>query len=110
MCASTTQPALAYVEVHADEKGADRGRVSASSGRVSTPSTASRVERVMTDNGTGYRSMMHALACRALGLRHLRTRLYRPRTNGKAERFIRTMLSGGPTARSTAPQQNAPAR
>ncbi len=53
-----------------------------------------RVERVMTDNGPCYRSIAHALACRALGLRHLRTRPYRPRTNGKAERFIRTMLGG----------------
>ena len=48
----------------------------------------------MTDNGSGYRSALHALACRALGIRHLRTRPYRPRTNGKAERFIRTMLGG----------------
>ena len=53
-----------------------------------------RVEGVMTDNGNGYRSLAHALACRALGLRHLRTRPYRPRTNGKAERFIRTLLDG----------------
>ena len=37
---------------------------------------------------------MHALACKALGIKHLRTRAYRPRTNGKAERFIRTMLGG----------------
>jgi transposase InsO family protein len=51
-----------------------------------------RVERVMTDNGPCYVSIAHTLACRALGLRHLRTRPYRPRTNGKAERFIRTML------------------
>jgi len=50
------------------------------------------VESVMTDNGPCYRSIAHALACRTLGLRHLRTRPYRPRTNGKAERFIRTML------------------
>ena len=50
------------------------------------------VERVMTDNGSAYRSTLHALACRTLGLRHLRTRAYRPQTNGKAERFIRTML------------------
>src|SRR5438874_4976531 len=50
------------------------------------------VERVMTDNGSAYRSTLHALACRALGLRHLRTRPYRPQTNGKAERLIRTML------------------
>ena len=53
-----------------------------------------RVERVMTDNGPCYRSIAHALACRTLGIRHLRTRPYRPRTNGKAERFIRTMLGG----------------
>ena len=51
-----------------------------------------RVERVMTDNGSAYRSTIHAIACHALGIRHLRTRPYRPRTNGKAERFIRTML------------------
>ena len=52
------------------------------------------VERVMSDNGACYRSTLHALACRKLGLRHLRTRPYRPRTNGKAERFIRTLLAG----------------
>ena len=51
------------------------------------------VERVMTDNGSAYRSALHALCCRMLGLRHLRTRPYRPQTNGKAERFIRTMLA-----------------
>jgi transposase InsO family protein len=52
------------------------------------------VERLLTDNGSAYRSTVHALACRALGIRHLRTRAYRPQTNGKAERFIRTMLAG----------------
>jgi transposase InsO family protein/transposase-like protein len=52
------------------------------------------VERVMTDNGSGYRSATHAFACRVMGLRHLRTRPYRPRTNGKAERFIRTLIGG----------------
>jgi transposase InsO family protein len=51
------------------------------------------VEQVMTDNGGAYRAAIHALACRALGVRHLRTRAYRPQTNGKAERFIRTMLA-----------------
>jgi len=51
-----------------------------------------RVEQLLTDNGSGYRSLVHAIACRALGIRHLRTRPYRPQTNGKAERFIRTML------------------
>lgn len=53
-----------------------------------------RVERLMTDNGNAYRSAIHALACKALGIKHLRTRPYRPRTNGKAERFIRTLLGG----------------
>ncbi len=48
----------------------------------------------MTDNGSGYRSTVHQRACRALGIRHLFTRPYRPRTNGKAERFIRTLLAG----------------
>ncbi len=52
------------------------------------------VERLITDNGSAYISTIHALACRALGIRHLRTRPYRPQTNGKAERFIRTMLAG----------------
>jgi transposase InsO family protein len=50
------------------------------------------VERLLTDNGSGYRSTIHAIACRTLGIRHLRTRPYRPQTNGKAERFIRTLL------------------
>jgi transposase InsO family protein len=49
------------------------------------------VERVMTDNGNGYRSRAHAAVCRRLGLKHLRTEPYRPRTNGKAERFIKTL-------------------
>ena len=52
------------------------------------------VERVLTDNGSPYRSMIHAIACRKLGIRHIRSRPYRPQTNGKAERFIRTMLNG----------------
>jgi len=52
------------------------------------------VERLMTDNGSAYRATIHALACKALGIKHLRTRPYRPRTNGKAERFIRTLLGG----------------
>jgi transposase InsO family protein len=50
------------------------------------------IQRVMTDNAPGYRSKLHRKACQALGIRHLFTRPYRPRTNGKAERFIRTLL------------------
>ena len=52
------------------------------------------VERVLTDNGGAYRSAIHAIACKTIGVRHLRTRPYRPQTNGKAERFIRTLLDG----------------
>jgi transposase InsO family protein len=52
------------------------------------------VERVLTDNGSAYISTVHAVACRALGIKHLRPRPRRPQTNGKAERFIRTLLGG----------------
>jgi transposase InsO family protein len=52
------------------------------------------VEGLLTDNGSAYRSAVHAIACRALGVRHLRTRPHRPQTNGKAERLVRTMLAG----------------
>jgi transposase InsO family protein len=48
----------------------------------------------MTENGNAYRSTLHAIACRTLKIKHIRTRPYRPRTNGKAERFIRTLLAG----------------
>jgi len=84
---------LAYAETLPDEKASTAvaflGRALAFYARYGIT-----VERVMTDNGSAYRSTIHALACRALGLRHLRTRAYRPQTNGKAERFIRTMLAG----------------
>ena len=53
-----------------------------------------QVEQLLTDNGSAYRSAVHAIACRTMGIAHLRTRPYRPQTNGKAERFIRTMLGG----------------
>ena len=84
---------LAYVEVLADETG--RSAVGFLRRAIAFYERHGiSVERVMTDNGTAYRSTVHALACRALGVRHLRTRPYRPRTNGKAERFIRTLLGG----------------
>lgn len=51
------------------------------------------VERVLTDNGTGYRSHAFAVACDELGIGHRRTRPYRPQTNGKAERMVRTLLA-----------------
>jgi transposase InsO family protein len=82
---------LAYAEVLADEKAP----TAAGFLRRAVAFFATRgihVERVMTDNGAPYRSQLHAQVCRELGLRHLRTQPYRPRTNGKAERFIQTLL------------------
>ena len=51
-----------------------------------------KVARVMTDNGSCYKSHAFARACKRLGLKHIRTRPYTPKTNGKAERFIQTAL------------------
>jgi transposase InsO family protein len=51
-----------------------------------------RIEQVMSDNGSAYLSRAFAATCQMLNLRHIRTRPYTPRTNGKAERFIQTML------------------
>jgi transposase InsO family protein len=82
---------LAYVEVLRDE----RGPTAAGFLRRAVSWFAERgisVKRVMTDNGSPYISAIHAETCRELRLRHLRTRPYRPQTNGKAERFIQTML------------------
>jgi transposase InsO family protein len=84
---------LAYVEVLPDEKATTvvaflRRAV------IFYQQHGITIERVLTDNGPGYRSTLHAIACRMLGIRHLRTRAYRPQTNGKAERFIRTLLAG----------------
>jgi transposase InsO family protein len=52
-----------------------------------------RVEAILSDNGSAYRAAAHAIACHRLRIKHLRSRPYRPQTNGKAERFIRTMLN-----------------
>jgi transposase InsO family protein len=84
---------LAYVEVLADEQATTAIGFLRRAVRFYRRHGVS-VERVMTDNGSPYRSAVHAIACRTLGIRHLRTRPYRPQTNGKAERFIRTMLAG----------------
>jgi transposase InsO family protein len=84
---------LAYVEVLSDEK-AITAVAFLKRAVAFYAAHGIRVERVMSDNGACYRSTIHAFACRAMGLRHLRTQPYRPRTNGKAERFIRTLLAG----------------
>ena len=84
---------LAYAEVLPDEKATTAIGFLQRALRFYARSGI-RVERVLTDNGSAYVSARHALACRRLGIRHLRTRPYRPQTNGKAERFIRTLLAG----------------
>jgi transposase InsO family protein len=82
---------LAYAEVLADEKaGTALGFLRRAVAFFSSHGIT--VERLLTDNGAAYRSTVHAIACRALGIRHIRTRPRRPQTNGKAERLIRTML------------------
>ena len=84
---------LAYAEVLADERGA----TAAGFLRRALAWFAGfgiEVERVLSDNGSCYRSGAHAQACRELGVRrHMFTRPYRPRTNGKAERFIQTLVN-----------------
>jgi len=81
---------LAHVEVLADEQ---KATVISLHGREVDWFNAQGVEclRVMSDNGPAYVSKAFAKACRILGLRHLRTRPYTPRTNGKAERFIQIL-------------------
>jgi len=81
---------LAYVEVLEDE----RAPTTASFLQRALGFFASsgvRVQALLTDNGSAYRSYLFAASCAQLGLHHLRTRPYRPRTNGKAERFIQTL-------------------
>jgi transposase InsO family protein len=84
---------LAYAEVLTDEKA---------STAIGFLQRASRfyqrygitIERLLTDNGPAYIATAHAIACRRLNIKHLRIRPRRPQTNGKAERFIRTLLAG----------------
>ena len=82
---------LAYTEILADEK-----KESACAFLIRALAFFARhgvaVERVMTDNGSAYRSHDFRELCAQRGLRHIRTRPYTPRTNGKAERFIQTSL------------------
>jgi transposase InsO family protein len=82
---------LAYVEVLADERAESTTTFLRSAVRWFLQHGI-RAECVMTDNGSGYIAQSFAATCHELGLRHLRTRPYTPRTNGKAERFIQTLL------------------
>ena len=100
---------LAYAEVLTDEKAT----TAVAFLRRATQFYARHgihVQALLTDNGSPYISIAHAAACRLLGIRHLRTRPYRPQTNGKAERFIRTLLGGwayGAIYRSSAERTRA---
>ena len=82
---------VAFSQIHTDEK-APSAVAFLEAAVAYYKSLGITVERVMTDNGPCYISNAFRLACRKLGLRHIRTRPYTPRTNGKAERFIQTAL------------------
>jgi len=84
---------LAYAEVLGDERATTAVGFLRRALRFFR-SMGVRVERVMTDNGSAYISRLHARALSLLGVRHVRIRSRRPQTNGKAERFIRTLLDG----------------
>ena len=81
---------LAYAEVLPDEKGPTAAGF-LHRAVAWFASLGVKVEAVISDNGACYRSRAHAATCSELGLRHIFTRPYRPRTNGKAERFIQTL-------------------
>jgi len=83
---------LAYAEVLSDERGATAASF-VNRAIAWFSSFGITVERVLSDNGACYRSRAHATALAELGIRHLFTRPYRPRTNGKAERFIQTLTN-----------------
>jgi transposase InsO family protein len=83
---------LAYAELLIDEKGATCAGFLQRAAAFLSRHGIRRIERIMSDNGSPYISTDFRDAVSALGARHIRTRPYTPRTNGKAERFIQTML------------------
>ena len=89
---------VAYAEIHDDETAATATAVL----RNAVAWFAERgvvIERVLSDNGSCYRSHLWADTCLELGITHKRTRPYRPQTNGKIERFHRTLADGWAYAR-----------
>lgn len=84
---------LAYVEVLPDQKGITAVRFLERALRFFKRHRL-RVQEILTDNGSCYVSRRFRQACKRHGLRHIRTKPYRPQTNGKAERFIQTLLMG----------------
>jgi len=82
---------LSFTQIHPDEKAVSA--VNHLRAAVAWYKTLGvKVTRVMTDNGSCYKSLAFAKTCKALKLRHIRTKPYTPKTNGKAERFIQTAI------------------
>ena len=80
-----------FVQMHADEKkGSAIEFLKASVAHYAAHGVT--IKRLLTDNGSAYRSKLFNLTCQALGIKHSFTRPYTPQTNGKAERFIQTCL------------------
>jgi transposase InsO family protein len=84
---------IAYAEIHADEKAATAVEV-VRNAAAWFAARGVRIERVLSDNGAAYRSRTWHNACAELGIRVKKTRPYRPQTNGKVERFHRTLADG----------------
>ena len=90
---------VAYAEVHDDETAATATAVLRNAVAWFAAARRSPCERVLSDNGSAYRSFLWRDVCAELGIKHTRTRPYRPQTNGKIERFHRTMSDGWGYAR-----------
>lgn len=90
---------VAFATLHADETGRSACRALLAAVRYYA-GYGIAIRRVMTDNGACYKSKRFGQLCRRLGMKHIRTRPYTPRTNGKAERFIQTALREWAYARS----------
>ena len=89
---------VAYAEIHDDETARTATAVLVRAVEWFNARGVT-VERVLSDNGGAYRSHLWRDTCAELGIRHKRTRPYRPQTNGKIERFHRTLADGWAYAR-----------
>jgi len=89
--ASTTPLASPYAEIKKSERKAS-AIAFLKAAVIYYAKLGISIQRVMTDNGSCYKSRAFGRACKRLGLKHIRTRPYTPKTNGKAERFIQTAL------------------
>lgn len=82
---------IAFTDMHPDEKWPQAVQFLRNAAAYYR-SLGVKIQRVLTDNGSAFRSRQFAATCRELGIRHKFTRAYRPQTNGKAERFIQSAL------------------